>query len=81
MKRYTAYKDSGIEWIGEIPRDWNIAPIRALCYLGRGRVISNEEIANKAGEYPVYSSQTSEDGLMGRLNTYNVPQWGYIPRL
>src|SRR3989338_1873111 len=71
MKQYSAYKDSGIEWIGRIPILWGIVPIRALCYLGRGRVISNEEIANKAGEYPVYSSQTSEDGLMGRLNTYD----------
>ena len=26
MKRYSKYKDSGIEWLGEIPREWN--PIR-----------------------------------------------------
>lgn len=71
MKRYPAYKDSGIEWIGQVPKNWDIAPIRALCYLGRGRVISNEEIANNFGEYPVYSSQTVEDGMMGRLNTYD----------
>ena len=22
MKRYDSYKDSGVEWIGEIPRHW-----------------------------------------------------------
>jgi len=68
---YSSYKDSGIEWIGQIPKDWDIASIRALCYLGRGRVISNKEIANSLGEYPVYSSQTTENGMMGRLNTYD----------
>lgn len=71
MRKYPAYKDSGIEWIGQVPKDWNIVPVRALCHLGRGRVISNEEIANNPGEYPVYSSQTAEGGMMGRLNTYD----------
>ncbi len=71
FKKYPAYKNSGIEWIGLIPNDWDIAPIRALCYLGRGRVISNEEIANNSGDYPVYSSQTTENGIMGCLNTYD----------
>ncbi len=70
-KRYSTYKDSGIEWVGLIPNDWDIAPIRALCYRGRGRVISNEEIANNSGDYPVYSSQTTENGIMGCLNTYD----------
>ena len=23
MKRYPAYKVSGVKWIGEIPKDWN----------------------------------------------------------
>lgn len=70
-KQYLIYKDSGIKWIGLIPNDWDIAPIRVLCYLGRGRVISNEEIANNSGDYPVYSSQTAENGIMGCLNTYD----------
>ena len=58
-----------MDWAGA--KRWNIAPIRALCYLGRGRVIGNEEITNNPGEYPVYSSQTIEDGMMGRLKTYD----------
>ena len=23
-KKYPAYKDSGVEWLGEIPSEWNI---------------------------------------------------------
>lgn len=26
IKKYNTYKDSGIEWIGEIPQDWRILP-------------------------------------------------------
>ena len=30
MKRYPAYKDSGIEWIGQIPSHWNIKRLKYL---------------------------------------------------
>jgi len=30
VKKYPAYKDSGVEWIGEIPVGWEIIPIRAI---------------------------------------------------
>jgi type I restriction enzyme S subunit len=26
MAKYEAYKDSGVDWLGDIPSDWNIAP-------------------------------------------------------
>ncbi|MCK9218385.1 MAG: restriction endonuclease subunit S [Firmicutes bacterium] len=71
MKQYPVYKDSGIDWIGKIPKVWDIKPVRAFCNLGRGRVISHEEIASNQGEYPVFSSQTSDKGIMGKLNTYD----------
>jgi len=71
MKPYPKYKDSGVEWIGEVPEHWEILPIRALCHLGRGRVISNEEIAQNPGRYPVYSSQTANNGEMGRIASYD----------
>lgn len=30
MKRYEKYKDSGIEWIGEIPKHWDVISLRRL---------------------------------------------------
>jgi len=33
-KPYPAYKDSGAEWLGDIPADWNVLPGRA-CYRER----------------------------------------------
>lgn len=71
MKKYDTYKDSGIEWIGEIPEHWTIATIGRLTNLGRGRVISAIEIAENEGEFPVYSSQTENNGIMGCLNSFD----------
>ncbi len=28
--RYPKYKDSGVEWIGEIPKGWGVVPMRSL---------------------------------------------------
>ena len=28
MKRYVEYKDSGIEWLGEIPEDWGVSKVK-----------------------------------------------------
>ncbi|MDE2439336.1 MAG: restriction endonuclease subunit S, partial [Patescibacteria group bacterium] len=39
--------------------------------IGRGRVISKKEIQANPGPYPVYSSQTSNNGEFGKLNTYD----------
>ncbi|WP_298527868.1 restriction endonuclease subunit S [uncultured Christiangramia sp.] len=30
LQKYPAYKDSGVEWLGEIPEHWNSLPIRAI---------------------------------------------------
>ena len=64
-------KDSGIEWLGQVPAHWDVMPIWLMFELGRGRVISHEEIAAHEGPFPVYSSQTESDGEMGRIDTYD----------
>jgi type I restriction enzyme S subunit len=30
MPRYKAYKDSGFDWIGEVPENWELVPIRSI---------------------------------------------------
>ena len=37
MKRYPAYKDSGVEWIGEIPEHWGNSKIKYNTYV-KGRI-------------------------------------------
>jgi type I restriction enzyme S subunit len=63
-------KDSGIEWIGEMPEHWDKYKVKHLFKVSRGRVISREELVD-GGEFPVYSSQTENNGCLGYLNTYD----------
>lgn len=63
-------KDSGIAWIGEIPENWKMVQVRYLFRIGRGRVISQTELQDN-GIYPVFSSQTKDNGCLGYINTYD----------
>jgi type I restriction enzyme S subunit len=31
--KYGDYKDSGIEWLGEVPSNWNVVPLKYICSL------------------------------------------------
>lgn len=54
-----------------LPENWMERKVSELCTLGRGRVISAQEIAKHPGSYPVYSSQSQNNGEMGRLDTFD----------
>ena len=57
--------------VGVIPVDWELKSIAQIGTVGRGRVISHKEISRaRTSQYPVYSSQTSDDGVMGYLDTF-----------
>ncbi|MDG6897387.1 restriction endonuclease subunit S [Actinobacillus delphinicola] len=43
-----------------------------VCDIKRGRVISKKDLAENVGDYPVYSSQTMNNGEIGRINTYDL---------
>ena len=50
---------------------WTTCIIQDIAEIGRGRVISSVEIERqKHPLYPVYSSQTSNNGIMGYLDNY-----------
>ncbi len=55
----------------KIESKWEIIRVSDICEIGRGRVINKKEIEENFGEYPVYSSQTSNDGIFGFLNSYD----------
>lgn len=37
MKGYKSYKDSGIEWIGKVPREWNVRKLKYLAKIKNGK--------------------------------------------
>ena len=45
--------------------------IQELCKISRGKVMSKDFIKSNTGEYPVYSSQTDNNGELGKISTYD----------
>ncbi|MDY3893465.1 MAG: restriction endonuclease subunit S [Candidatus Cryptobacteroides sp.] len=66
-------KDSGIEWIGEIPQKWICPKNKYYTRIGSGDGISNEELQDE-GMYEVWGGGNS---VMGYYHTYNIDE----PRL
>ncbi len=58
-------KDSGIEWIGEIPNDWETCKNKFLSVMKSGSTITSEQI-HENGEYPVYGG----NGLRGYCSAF-----------
>ncbi len=56
--KYQAYKDSGVEWLGEVPEHWMCIPIKYLAILN----------PNKSS-YQGDQSQTCSFVPMGKLRT------------
>ena len=53
-------------------KDWVVKKVQDIAVIGRGRVISHKEIAlSLQNTYPVYSSQTTNDGIMGFIDKYD----------
>src|SRR5690554_1162453 len=70
MKKYDSYKDSGIEWIGEIPNHWNISRYRYFYFSNMGVTLLKEDV-KEDGIYPVYSA-TETDVLFGYVDEASV---------
>jgi len=47
MKTYDSYKDSGIQWIGEIPEDWEIKKMKYCADLINGYSFKPEQYTNE----------------------------------
>ncbi len=54
------YKDSGVEWIGEMPEGWEVRKIKYVARMKSGESIT-ATLIDEQGEYPVYGG----NGLRG----------------
>ncbi len=60
-----------LDWASSLPLHWEERAVWMIFALGRGRVISHEDIAQSPGPYPIYSSQTANDGVLGHIDTFD----------
>lgn len=54
------YCPDGVEYVS----------LSSIADLSRGKVISKDYIKDNGGDYPVYSSQSENEGILGRINSY-----------
>ncbi|MBN3892706.1 MAG: restriction endonuclease subunit S [Nostoc sp. JL31] len=54
MKRYLKYKDSGVEWLGEIPEHWELLKIKYVAKILRGKFTHRPRNDSRMydGKYP-----------------------------
>jgi len=58
-------KPSGVEWLGDIPKHWEVKRLKHLADLKSGEGITSENI-KEIGEYPVYGG----NGLRGYFDSF-----------
>ena len=59
-------KDSGIEWLGDVPEHWEVRRLKKVCILQRGYDLPKELFVD--GDYPVYGS----NGIIGYHNEFTT---------
>ena len=62
MKRYQAYKDSGVSWIGEIPVDWSIKKLKYYTTTN-DEVLTENTAPNYEFRYVDIGSVTLQNGI------------------
>ena len=46
MKKYKVYKNSGIEWLGEIPEHWKMSQMKRMFSFGKGLSITKSDLVD-----------------------------------
>jgi type I restriction enzyme S subunit len=63
--RYPKYKDSGVEWLGQVPEHWEVCALKRIVRMQSGESITAEGI-EETGEYPVFGG----NGLRGYTSSF-----------
>ncbi|PJJ95600.1 restriction endonuclease [Lysobacteraceae bacterium NML91-0213] len=84
LPRYPEYRDSGVEWLGEVPSQWRVAPLKRNFRLiadratKKRRAVALENIEGWSGRYIETEGEFQGDGiafepddiLFGKLRPY-----------
>lgn len=84
MKQYDSYKDSDVEWIGEVPSHWEVVPFKRAITINNGCDYKHVQVEENG--YPVigsggqfaWANQYMYDGeavLLGRKGTIDKPMY------
>ena len=90
-QQYAEYKNSGVEWLGEIPKDWQVVRLKYIAELSGNKTsgsanqyVGLENVESKTGKFKVTEGIVSEgvsntfekDNLLfGKLRPYLAKSW------
>ena len=66
-------KDSGIDWIGQVPQGWGVSRLKYYFYIYAGGDIDERNTVEEYSEshpYPVLSNSLENEGVLGYTNKY-----------
>jgi len=66
LTKYDGYKDSGVEWLGEIPSDWKVKRVKDISKLKSGDSVTSNQFVDEG--YPVLGG----NGFRGFFTNYNL---------
>ena len=66
LKPYPEMKDSGVEWLGEVPKHWEVRRLKQICRLAYGNTLTTE--MRQDGTVPVFGS----NGCVGFHSSANT---------
>ena len=75
-KPYPAYKDSGVEWLGEIPAHWEVAPVHARYEVALGKMLDEKRIRGESSGPYIRNVDVQWDSV----NTQNLPTMDFLPK-
>jgi len=61
MRRYDSYKDSGVEWLGEVPSHWEVQPLRTVTRLKADRNRPDLPVLSVYREYGAILKDSRDD--------------------
>ena len=67
---YSEYKDSGVEWLGDVPEHWVVSKTSRYFKIAMGQTILKEQL-DETGKWPVYSA-TEGDSFFGYIDNPQV---------
>jgi type I restriction enzyme S subunit len=74
--RYPAYKDSGVEWLGEVPEHWEVKPLKRVAAIQTGLAKGKEVEPEHCVEVPFLRVANVQDGFLNleQIHTILIPE-------
>lgn len=80
IRQYEKYKDSGVEWIGEIPEGWEVKRLSRISYM-KGRIgwqgLKQAEFTSNPDDPYLITGMNFKDGVIDWPEVYHITEERY----